>query len=207
MRTVSILQLERRLRVLGLDCRGVINEPVYDARCPRPNSAGWETFLRYIQDFAQHILFPGARSDEGNFGRMVDDRQCERDALWRWLRAVTDVSDPALFLGEQGVAREETGGVSIRPHAEEDKVEYREAGGILLGEFRDELRFIVICDDLQCILVEVGKGLIHGRVIFPVDIVRQDTVDVDRMDVLARDLWNLGEQFVLTEEEVGVFVI
>jgi len=89
----------------------------------------------------------------------------ESDPL-RWgFRTIGDVCHPAIFLGEERVAREQARGMAIGAHPEQNQVKDWEPRGILLCELSNELRFIFIGNVLQSRLAEIAQECIDGSVI------------------------------------------
>lgn len=144
----SCSQLELGLSVLSLPGRSIIYEPIHRTRTLRSDSARGQPFFGPIQDSLQHVLLSRTGRHERDLRSMIDHRVREGDAFGRRLGRICDPGDPALFLRQEGVAREQGRGMPVWPHAEHDEVENGEPRRVLLRELLDELLLVVLCDFL-----------------------------------------------------------
>ena len=137
-----------------------------------------------IEHAHKDVCFLLSCSNEAYSGSMIDNRERECDALWGWLRGVVEEGYPAVLLGKELMSREERSRVSIGSHSKKNQIKDREAGGILLGEFADELFFVSIGKLLQ--IVEKRR--------------------IDGMDVSHRDR-DVGKQMGGARRVIGIGVI
>lgn len=176
LRTRLESKFEGRSGVLDFAGSSIVDKPVQLPGVHGPYPRSRKALLWLVKDSLEHVRFAGAGGDEGNACCMIDDGVGEGDAPGRGLGAVIDVRDPAVVLGEKGVAGEERRCVTVRADAEKDEIEDGEARRVLLCEFSDEL-----------LLVGVGELL---------EVVPEGRVD--GMDVVGGD-GHFGEELVQAE--------
>lgn len=130
--------------ILGTRGCCIIDKPVDLAWLNRFNTRARQSFLRSVKNGVKRVDFASTSGHEYDFGSMVDDWECEGDASRRWLGRIFDISHPSIRFCQEFVTRKEGSSVTIGTHAKHDDVEDGESGRVLLGEFFDELLFVLV---------------------------------------------------------------
>ena len=117
----------------------------------RLDSGTGQPLLGPVQYSVKHILLALASGDERHFGRMVNNWVGECNALWGRLGRIFDVRNPSVLLLEELVPWEQRHGVSVWPHAKEDKVEHGKARGVFGRKLQDKLPLVRISELLQVV--------------------------------------------------------
>ena len=108
-----------------------------DPRCRQP-------FFRLIEHRLEHRRLVRTSRNKSDAGGVIDNGERKSDALrWR-LGRVLDIRNPAIFLIDQLVFREQGRGVSVGPHSEQDKIKHGESRRVLAGKLPDQLLLVRI---------------------------------------------------------------
>lgn len=151
----TLLQLQFGLDVAGVGIvgfgvphlrrRGVVDEPVHDARQGRSDAGPRELHVGFVQGDGESVLFALSGADESDASGVVDNGEGEGDALVRRFRGFFDEAHPGVVVDiEELRLGEERRGVSIGAHAEQDEIEDGESGGILSNEMADQLILVFL---------------------------------------------------------------
>lgn len=163
----------------------IISEKVNITWRARPNPTRWQTQFWLIQDFTQHLLLSFSCQNECESVCVVQDGVGEGDSLGRRFRAILDGSDPPVLFAEQFVTGEEGACVTVWAHSEEDEVEDGVTNGFFTGKSLDELLFVCVTE----LFWVVKEGFVDG------------------VDLRSLQLRNFGEELLMAQVVVGVFVV